>query len=105
MRAQYRFNGSRPIVTVGHFPKTTLEQARYRTRIVNELAKLGIDVQEGFHERTMREIDQEGMHWRPDRKEAAQSILDVILKVLKDHDIKVPEVVKRHIIAEVARTR
>lgn len=105
LRAQYRFGKSRPNVTVGHFPKTTLEQARYRTRIVIELAKLGIDVKEGLHERTMREIDEEGMHWRPDRGAAAKSMLDTILRVLNEHEIKMPEAVKRHIIAEVARTK
>jgi hypothetical protein len=63
--AHYAFNGQRPFLLIGHYPETTIEQARELTKTVRALADMGIDVTEGLHARLIRELKRDGTRWRP----------------------------------------
>lgn len=99
--AAYNIGESRPMLTVGHWPDTSIETARERTRVIQALARRGIDPQAGLHERLLEEIDRDGEKWRPTRRETADEILEKMLKVLGEHGIKVPAAVKTHIRSEL----
>ncbi len=99
--AAYSIGDSRPMWIVGHYPETSIETARNRTRIIQALGRMGIDVQAGQHERIWEELDRDGEKWRPTRRETANEILEKMLKVLDEHGIKVPPAVKTHIRSEL----
>lgn len=61
----YHYNGHRPLLKLGDFPGMTIVQARELTRTVIALGELGIDPQEGFRERLIRELLRDGEKWRP----------------------------------------
>ena len=61
----YHCNGSRPVLKIGDFPGTTIEQARALARTVKKLGEAGIDPQEGLHARLIRELTERGTDWRP----------------------------------------
>jgi hypothetical protein len=56
---------ARPQLKIGEHPTTNIETARARARTIRGLADLGIDVQAGLHDRLYRELDKEGLKWRP----------------------------------------
>lgn len=73
----YAVGDERPYMLVGHFPEPdevdkdpesaqeAIDTARSRAHTIRELARQGIDVQEGLHRRLLREIDERGTKWRP----------------------------------------
>jgi Arm DNA-binding domain len=61
----YNFGGSRPVLKLGNFPDMSVGEARELARTVRALAEMGIDVQEGLHERLIRELQARGTDWRP----------------------------------------
>jgi hypothetical protein len=61
----YTVGDRRPLLLLGHHPKMTIARARELTRIVIELGAMGIDPQEGLHERLIRELEKKGTEWRP----------------------------------------
>lgn len=61
----YSVNGSRPYLKVGAHPETTIAEARELAKTVIALARLGIDPQDGLHERLIRELREHGAKWRP----------------------------------------
>jgi hypothetical protein len=61
----YDFGGSRPVLKIGTHPGTTVAEARDLARTVRELAAMGIDPQQGLHERLIRELKAQGSAWRP----------------------------------------
>lgn len=99
--AMYYFGDSRPMITVGQFPETTIEEARHLTKVVRGLAEKGIDVQEGLHSRLLRELEEEGLDWRPDRNHAREDLLDRVLHLLAEHNVKVPPAVKSKIRSQL----
>ena len=98
--AMYQIGDSRPMVTVGYFPDTSIETARHRTEIIRQLAKKGIDPQAGLHERLLEELDEMEDKWKPRRRETVEDVLEKVLRVLGEHGIKVPAAVKTHIRSE-----
>lgn len=75
--AHYRLGEERPNMKVGHYPvesqikknknagQKAIDDARKVTAAVISLAKKGIDVQDGLHERLWRELLEQGDKWRP----------------------------------------
>ncbi len=61
----YDYRGSRPVLKLGNFPEMSVAEARELAKTVRELADKGIDVQEGLHERLIRELLAQGTAWRP----------------------------------------
>jgi Arm DNA-binding domain len=61
----YHCNGQRPLLKLGNHPDMTIAQARELTKTVIALGNLGIDPQEGLHERLIRELQAKGIKWRP----------------------------------------
>lgn len=56
---------SRPYLTIGHYPETTVAQARKLAKTVIALAGKGIDVQAGLHEKLIKELIRDGERWKP----------------------------------------
>jgi len=50
---------------LGEMGKISLTQARELTKTIKALAANGINVQEGLHERLIRELLTKGVKWRP----------------------------------------
>jgi hypothetical protein len=61
----YNYGGSRPVLKLGVWPGMSIAEARSLATTVRELAEKGIDVQEGLHERLIRELQARGTDWRP----------------------------------------
>lgn len=64
LHMQYFVRDSRPSLLLGHYPKMTIAEARELARTVEHLADKGIDVQDGLHDRLIRELKQQGVNWR-----------------------------------------
>jgi hypothetical protein len=62
---QYYVNGSRPFITIGYVPGMSVSDARYLAQVIQKLGEKGIDVQEGLHDRLIRELMDKGTSWRP----------------------------------------
>lgn len=82
--AMYNIGDSRPMITVGQFPETTIEEARHMTRVVRELADHGVDVQEGLHSRLLKELAAQGTAWRP------YAHVDKVIQSLKAKGVRIP---------------
>jgi len=63
--ASYTLGESRPFLILGEMGKISLTQARELTKTIKALAANGINVQEGLHERLIRELLTKGVKWRP----------------------------------------
>jgi len=61
----YEYKDSRPLLKIGEHPSMTINRARDLAQTIITLAKQGIDVQEGLHDRLMRELEKEKTNWRP----------------------------------------
>lgn len=61
----YEFKDSRPLLKIGEHPDMSIDEARALAKTIVQLGKQGIDVQEGLHNRLMRELKKEGTNWRP----------------------------------------
>lgn len=61
----YSYDGSRPVLKLGNHPEMTVAEARELAKTVRALADMGIDPQEGLHERLIRELKAKGTKWRP----------------------------------------
>lgn len=94
--AMYQIEDSRPMITVGHFPDTTIEEARHLTKIVRGLAAKGIDVQSGLHQRLLQELERDGLNWRPDRNTPTVTPVKV-MRELEKRGIKIPPAVVRDV--------
>lgn len=64
LHAHYQIGKSRPMLKVGELPGSTIEDARKLTKTIRALAAKGIDVQDGLHERLMRELLEQGEDWQ-----------------------------------------
>lgn len=64
LHAHYQIGKSRPMLKVAELPGGTIEDARALTKTIRALAAKGIDVQDGLHERLMRELLEQGENWR-----------------------------------------
>jgi hypothetical protein len=58
-------DGSRPYILMGHYPDTTVDRARERARTIHTLAAKGIDPTAGLHARLLKELDRDGVRWKP----------------------------------------
>jgi hypothetical protein len=99
--AMYQLGGSRPMVTIGQYPETSIDLARHLTSVVRGLAEKGIDVQEGLHSRLLQELEDEGLKWRPNRKVDTEALLDRMLHLLQEDGINVPTEAKVRILSEL----
>jgi hypothetical protein len=61
----YDVDGSRPYLKLGDHPAMSVTRARAVAKTVRGLADNGVDVQQGLHERLIRELEKDGMKWRP----------------------------------------
>jgi len=82
--ATYRLEASRPNITVGQYPDTTIEQARHLTRIVQGIADRGYDVREGLHARLSKELERDGLSWHP------TSYIDTVVTKLREQGSRFP---------------
>lgn len=64
-QVQYSAGKSRPQLTIGHHPEMTIDRARKIAETIRHLVSLGIDPQEGLHDRLIRELEKQGNKWRP----------------------------------------
>ncbi|NVO13843.1 MAG: DUF4102 domain-containing protein [Rhodoplanes sp.] len=64
---QYTVGDDRPYLKLGDYPDMSVSEARNLARTVTGLAGMGIDVQDGLHERLVRELKAEGLKWRVGR--------------------------------------
>lgn len=62
---QYEVGTSRPMLKLGEYPAMSVNEARKIAKTVRTLGDRGIDVQEGLHERLVRELLEQGEKWRP----------------------------------------
>lgn len=65
LHAHYEVGGARPMIKLGEIDEISIEEARKLTAVIRDLGLRGIDVQEGMHERLIRELRKEGAKWRP----------------------------------------
>lgn len=63
--AGYMFKGSRPYLKIGESTTMSIDEAREMTEVIRELARKGINVQEGLHTRLLQELKRDGTKWRP----------------------------------------
>lgn len=61
---QYTYKDVRPVLKIGDHPQMTVPRARNLAKTIVELARNGIDVQQGLHERLIRELEEQGTNWR-----------------------------------------
>lgn len=73
----YNMGDARPYMLVGHYPdaperkrnakaaQEAIDDARGIAETVRKLADMGIDPQDGLHERLLRELRSQGTDWRP----------------------------------------
>jgi hypothetical protein len=61
----YSVNDERPILLIGHWPHTSIDEARDLAKTIRTLAAEGIDVTEGLHARLISELKRDGIKWRP----------------------------------------
>jgi hypothetical protein len=61
---QYRVKGRRPMILIGEHPTMDIATARTLTRTILDLAKMGIDPQDGLEKRLVRELLEQGTAWR-----------------------------------------
>lgn len=93
--AMYNIGDSRPMILVGSFPETSIEEARHLANIVRGLARMGIDVQEAMHPRLLKELERDGMSWRP------YGHIDKVIQALRDRGVKVPDSVAAEVRKEL----
>lgn len=65
LHCHYEIGDSRPMLKVGELPGSTIADARALTRTIRAIAAAGLDVQDGLHERLLRELREKGEKWRP----------------------------------------
>ena len=63
--AEYVVGITRALVKFGEWPDMSLQEAREITKIIRALAEKGIDVQDGFYPRLVRELKRDGVRWTP----------------------------------------
>lgn len=64
--AGYAINASRPLAKIGDYgDNMNLQEARHITKLVRELGDRGIDVQDSYLPRLIRELKRDGLKWRP----------------------------------------
>lgn len=68
--AQYTVGDFRGFIKIGDANKDSkdyisLMKARQRAKTIVGLAGKGTDVQDGLHDRLMRELDEQGLDWEP----------------------------------------
>lgn len=56
--------GGRPHFTLGHYPETSVEDARALAATIYGLGQMGIDIRSGMRQRLLRELKAKGMKWR-----------------------------------------
>ena len=95
--AMYQIEDSRPMIAVGHFPDTTIEEARHLTKVVRGLADKGIDVQSGLHQRLLQELERDGLNWRPDRTTPTVTP-NKVMRELEKRGIKIPPAIVKDVI-------
>lgn len=69
---QYYVGEDRPFLAIGHGNKDmddyiTVAEARERAKKIKALGAMGIDPQDGLYHRLLREIDEQGENWRPNK--------------------------------------
>lgn len=64
LHAAYQIGDRQPQLKVAELPGGSIEDARALTKTIRALAAKGIDVQDGLHERLMRELREQGEKWR-----------------------------------------
>lgn len=57
--------GGRPHFTIGHYPTTSVDEARKLAATIYGLGQLGIDIRKGMRQRLLRELNAKGLKWRP----------------------------------------
>ena len=64
---EYKLPGiaTRPHLTLGEHPATSITEARQLAKTIRELGSMGIDVQEGLRQRLVAELKRDGTKWRP----------------------------------------
>jgi len=62
---QYSMPDSRPMLRIGIHPEMSIDRARKIADTIKHLASIGIDPQEGLHDRLIRELEKSGNKWRP----------------------------------------
>lgn len=63
--AQYEFGGDRPQMKIGNHPDMSINDARKIVKAIKALGHKGVDVQDGLHDRLVRELMRDGENWRP----------------------------------------
>jgi hypothetical protein len=61
---QYELPDARPQLKIGNYPDMSVERARNIASTIVALARKGIDVQSGLHDRLIRELEQRGEKWK-----------------------------------------
>lgn len=64
---QYAVTGQklRPTISLGEFPEMSIQKARNYSKTILELGKQGIDIQQGLLPRLLKELERDGVKWRP----------------------------------------
>lgn len=57
--------GGRPHFTIGHYPTTSVDEARKLAETIYGLGQMGIDIRKGMRQRLLRELNAKGLKWRP----------------------------------------
>lgn len=61
----YQANDNRALIKIGDYPDMSIERARKIAKTVIGLGKSGIDIQEALHQKLIRELERDGMKWKP----------------------------------------
>lgn len=93
--AMYSIADSRPMMTIGQFPGTSIEEARHLANIVRSLARSGTDPQEGLYSRLLKELARDGTGWRP------YGYVDKVMQALRDKGVKIPDAVAAEVRKEL----
>jgi hypothetical protein len=91
----YYIGDARPMMTIGQFPDTTIEEARHLANVVRTLARNGTDPQEGLYGRLLKELARDGASWRP------YGYVDKVIQALRDKGVKVPDAVAADVRKEL----
>lgn len=63
--ALYTVGDKRSSLRLGEHPDMDLSKAMKLARDISALGRMGIDPQEGLHQKLIKEIDAQGAKWRP----------------------------------------